>query len=105
MKIYANEAMYDTKKVDEFLTLVFKDTDDIRITPDNNILILDVENEAGRRLRKARVPVNIKDRNLLGWFSDEHNLCLLPLKNGKFILKTGCSKNKAIRPLTATFGW
>jgi len=103
MNIIANNAIYDMNKVGSFLNILFDNDVTIDVKPSNNILLLDVKNSSGVSLKKADLPVNIKDRDSLGWYSSDHNLCLLPLKNGKFLLKIGCNKNKPIRPITATF--
>ena len=94
---------FDKEGVSNFLSLLFKDSDIIDIEIDNVVLILTITSVTGKKIRKANVPVNIKNNDILGWYCEDYDLCLLPLRNGKFMLKKGCGKNKHIRSLKTIF--
>jgi len=96
--IKVNKSIYDLDNIKGFLSLLFNNNEDIELNANNNILLVSVSKN-GRTIHKSHLPVNIKDRDTLGWHSADHNLCLLPLKNGNFIMKVGCKSNRAIRPL------
>ena len=98
INLKANNVNYDYEKVKDFLSIVFTNNEDVELSVENNVIIVSVTIN-GKQVTRSKLPVNIKDRDTLGWHSDEHNLCLLPLKNGKFIMKVGCNKNRAIRSL------
>ena len=94
---------FNINHVDEFLSLLFNDSDIIDIEMDNVVLILSIKTITGKSVRKAKLPVNIKNNDILGWFCEDYNLCCLPLRNGKFMVKHGCGRNKHIRSLHMVF--
>jgi len=98
-----DDTNFNKSDVGNFLSLLFKDSDNIDIVVDNIVLILDITTSMGRKVKKANLPVNIKNNDILGWYCEDYDLCLLPLRNGKFMLKQSCGKNKHIRSLRADF--
>ena len=99
----SEENRFDLTDVNKFLDRLFNRNDSFKITLDKNVLIITVTNSLGKPITKARVPVNIKNNDILGWYCEDSGFCLLPIRDKKFMLKNGCGKNKAIRPLHATF--
>jgi hypothetical protein len=94
---------FDLIKVREFLNILFNETDDIHISGSKNKLIISVTTSTGRKVFKPKVPFNVKNNGTLGWFDEELNLCLLPMRDNKYELRNGCNRNKSIRPLHAIF--
>jgi len=92
------------KDVLSFLTMLFKESDKLNIKLDRDVLTLEIRDCVGNPVNKPRYPVNIKNNNKLGWYCERYKLCLLPMFNGKYILRKGCGKNKPIRPLDAIEG-
>ena len=91
------------KDVYEFLGKLFNVTDKITTSMGNNAIRIKITNSIGRKVSKAKLAVNIKDRSTLGWYDEVLDLCLIPVNGNEFILKKGCASNKPIRPLEATF--
>ena len=94
---------FDLVKVQKFLSILFNETDDIHISGGKNKLNVVVTAATGRKVYKPNVPFNVKNNGTLGWFDEELNLCLLPIKDNRYELRNGCNRNKSIRPLHATF--
>jgi len=94
---------FDLNKVVKFLGMLFSESDDFNITLDKNVLIIKITSNLGKVITKANVPVNVKNNDILGWYCDEVNLCLLPIRDNKFMLRNGCGKNKTIRSLHTVF--
>jgi len=102
-KIDLSGTNFDLDEVVSFLSLLFKTSNKVSIKVDGNILNIGMKDSTGRMVKKAVIPVNIKSHDTLGWYCEESELCLLPLRNGDYILKNGCGNNKQIRPLKTVF--
>ena len=94
---------FNLDKVNKFLTILFNETDDIHMTTESNRTVLTVTTSLGHKVYKPKVPFNIKSNGTLGWYDSELNLCLLPIKDNKYLLRKGCGKSKPIRSLHIVF--
>ena len=94
---------FNMEKVYAFLGKLFKESDKVSIINMGTSLNIKLTSHNGRKITKANVAVNIKDRSVLGWYDEELDLCLIPVRDGGFTLNNGCCSNKPIRPLLATF--
>ena len=92
---------FNLKDVEEFIEKMFKDKGGhkVIIKPEERTLKIEVLDEIGNRVKEALCPPNIKEGTILGYYYLEKKLCMLPLKDRKFIIKKGCKHNKIVRPL------
>ena len=104
-EIKVGEYSFSFDEITKFLTKMFKDKDASKITiiPEEKTLKIEVRDELGNLVTDTICPPNIKEGTILGYYYLEKKLCLLPLRDGRFVLKRGCKHNKVIRPLFSLY--
>ena len=88
-----------------FLKKLFRNTDADKIVllPESKTIKVKAYDIFGNMVNKTLCPPNIKEGSILGYYYGEYDLCMLPLREGGFILKKGCKHNKTVRPLFSLY--
>ena len=100
-KIALTEGTIDLDDVQWLIHKLFsnREVGEVTITVLEDSIKVAITDIYGTNLSKPIVYPNIKDRSTLGFYSSAHDLTMLPVNGGMFIIKNGVGTNNPIRPL------